>query len=65
MKRQRPAVKRTREMPASLGTATRAGAVPEKSCDGACGRCQACRDDFFFNQVCDEVEDTYESRIKQ
>jgi hypothetical protein len=65
MKRQRPAVKRTKEMPESHVTTTRAGSVFEKRCDGTGGRCQACRDDFFFDQVCDEVEGRYESRTKQ
>jgi len=23
---------------------------------GNCGKCQACKDDFFFQQICDEVE---------
>ena len=35
------------------------------ACDGTCGKCQACRDDFFFDQICDEVEGVYESTTKQ
>ena len=30
-----------------------------------CGRCQTCRDDFFFEQICDEVEGTYQDKTVQ
>ena len=67
MKRQRRAVKRIKNMSASHGTAARTGVVSDKRtvCDGNCGRCQACQDDFFFQQICDEVEGTYEDKTVQ
>jgi hypothetical protein len=29
-----------------------------------CGRCQTCADQFFFDQVCSEVEGDYENETK-
>ena len=54
-------------MSASHGTAARTGVVPDKRtvCDCNRGRCQACKDDFFFQQICDEVEGTYEDKTVQ
>jgi hypothetical protein len=67
MKRQRRAVKRIKKMSASHGTTARTGVVPDKrtACHGNCGRCQACQDDFFLQQICDEVEGTYEDKTAQ
>jgi hypothetical protein len=64
MKRQRLAVK---EMSASHGTATESYPtnVGQRACDRNCGRCQACEDDFFFQQICDEVEGTYKDKPVQ
>jgi hypothetical protein len=62
------AVELIKEMPASHSTAARTRVVPDQrrtACDGNCGRCQACKDDFFFQHVCDEVEGTYESKTVQ
>jgi hypothetical protein len=30
----------------------------------SCGKCQTCADQFFFDQVCSEVEGDYESETK-
>jgi hypothetical protein len=60
MKRKRLTVKLVKEMSPSQSRV-----IPGKLCDGTCGRCQACKDDFFFQQVCDEVEGTYEDRTVQ
>jgi hypothetical protein len=68
MKRQRLTVKWVKEMSASHGTAARTKVVPDKrrtACDGTCGKCQACEDDFFFKQICDEVEGAYENKTVQ
>jgi hypothetical protein len=68
MRRQRLTVKLVKEMSASHGTAARKRGVADKQrtvCDGNCGRGQACEDDFFFLQVCDEVEGAYEDKTVQ
>lgn len=62
------AVELAKEMSASHGTAGRTRVVPNKGrtgCDGNCGKCQACEDDFFFKQICDEVEGAYEDKTVQ
>src|SRR5712692_8008597 len=67
MKRQRLAAK-LKEMSASHGTAARTRVVPDKrrtACDGNWGRCQACKENFFFQQICDEVEGTHEDKTAQ
>jgi hypothetical protein len=49
-------------MSASHGTAARTRVIADNQrtvCDGNCGRCQACEDDFFFQQICDEIEATF------
>jgi hypothetical protein len=33
--------------------------------DGSCGGCQACEEDFFLQQICDEVEGTFKDMIVQ
>ena len=63
MKRKRLAAKLAKEMSAS-----HARVVPDKrrtACDGTCGNCPACKDDFFFQQICDEVEGTYDDKTVQ
>jgi hypothetical protein len=60
MKRKRLTVTLVTEMSAS-----HARVAPDWRCDGTCGRCQACKDDFFFQQICDEVEGTYEDKTVQ
>jgi hypothetical protein len=67
MKRQKLAVKWVTETSASHGTAARTRVEPDKrtACNGNCGRCQACQDDFFFQQICDEVEGTYYGKTVQ
>jgi hypothetical protein len=68
MKGQRPPVNLAKEISASHGTPTRTRVVPDKrrtACDGNYGRCQACTDDSFFQQICDEVEGTYEDKTVQ
>jgi hypothetical protein len=29
-----------------------------------CQRCETCRDEFFFDQICAEVEGTYDGEIR-
>jgi len=68
MKRQRLTVMRVKQMSASQGTPARTQVVLDKrrtACDGNCGRCQACKDAFFFQQICDEVEGTYKDKTAQ
>jgi hypothetical protein len=67
MKRQRPAVKFVKEISASPGTAAPTRVVLDKrtACDGTCGKCPACKDDFFFQQICDEVQGMYENKTVQ
>jgi len=68
MKRQGLKGKRAKQMSALHGTGAPIRVVPEKrktACDGNCGSCQACEDDFFFKQICDEVEGAYENKTVQ
>jgi hypothetical protein len=67
MRRQRLVAKSVKETSASHGTAAPTRVVPDRrtACDGNCGRCQACQDDFFFQQICDEVEGTYADKTVQ
>ena len=65
MRRQRLTVKLVKEMSASHGTNARARVEPDKRCDGNCGRCQACKDDCFLQEICDEVEGTYQDKTVQ
>ncbi len=60
MKRQRLTVKWVKEMSAS-----HARVVPDKRCDNTCGKCLAREDDFFFQQICDDVEGTYKDKTVQ
>ena len=67
MKRQGLKGKRAKKMSDSHGAAC-ARVEPLKrrtTCDGNCGRCQSCKDDFFFQQICDEVEGTYPYKTVQ
>jgi hypothetical protein len=66
MKRQGLKGKRAKKMSAAHSAC--AQVEPQKrraTCDGTCGRCQACKDDFFFQQICDEVEGTYSYKTVQ
>jgi hypothetical protein len=61
-------MKLIKKMSASQGRVVHTRVVPDNrrtACDGNCGRCQACKDDFFFQQICDEVEGTYEDKTVQ
>jgi hypothetical protein len=60
MKRKRLAVKLVKKMSAS-----HARVLPDKRYDGTYGKCQASEDYFFFQQICDEVEGTYENKTVQ
>jgi hypothetical protein len=68
MRRQRLTVQLVKEMSASHGTAARTRVVADNQrtvCDGNCGRGRACEDDFFFQQICDEIEGTFKDMIVQ
>jgi uncharacterized protein (DUF2237 family) len=51
--------------PKVLSTAQRACIAQQAAGLAACGHCQTCRDDFFFQQICAEVEGTYEDETIQ
>ena len=67
MKHQSLAVKLVKEMSASHARhgCSYASRARQTSTACNCGRCQAYEDDFFFQQICDEVEGTYKDKTVQ
>jgi hypothetical protein len=66
-RRARLAVKLSKMASAARFSPRATSVIPDKrehkrereQCDGTCGKCLACQDDFVFDQICDEVEGAY------
>jgi hypothetical protein len=46
----------SRKRPHDAASPTPAQKISDTPCNGSCGRCQACKDDFFFSAICEEVD---------